>query len=256
MEKTNKYIDFNINLAEFFDEDNKDKGFELTDYVSSVNIACYPNFTNPLAIKNALEFCKFKSKEVGALIYLPESVSDPLTLDYDEIEAIVLYQLGAISSFTKAASLNIEHVRPGGLMYEIASQNLDFSLAIAKAVKKYSKWLMLYGASGNILKETEARANITIAQEIILNKKYNNDALVDFSAENIADSESLLQRFKRLINNNEIDFADNEFTNIEFDTLHFDVNAGSISDLLKECGNIVEPRPVNYNKVVTSGWVE
>ncbi len=256
MENTNKRVDFNINLAQSFDENNIDKGFELIDFVSSVNISCAITGGCPIAIKKAVEYCKFKSKEIGALISLPESVSDPFSLSEEEIAAIVLYQLGAISSFTRAASLNIEHVRPCGLMYQAAAQSLDFSVAIAKAVKTYSEWLMLYGAAGSVIKETEAAANINIAQEVLLNKKYNSNAAADFSAENINSSELLLSRFRHLISNSEIDYEENEFAKIEYDTIHFDVNTENLSEVLKEANGIVEPRPVNYNKVAASGWVE
>lgn len=256
MENTNKRADFNIDLARFFNDNNTDKGLELIDFVSSVNISCAVKEGGELSIKQAIEHCKFKSKEIGALIYLPERVSEPLSLREEEIEAIVLYQLGAISAFTKAASLNIEHVRPCGLMYQIASQNFDFSVAIAKAVKKFSEWLVLYGASGNIIRETEAAANINIAQEIIINKKYNSNAIMDFSAENIDNSEVLLSRLKHLINNGEVDYAENEFVKMDCDTIHFDVESTNILDFLKEANKILEPRPVNYNKVVASGWVE
>lgn len=255
MENNNKRVDFNINLAQSF-ENNIDKGFDLIDYVSSVNVSCTLSGGCPLAIKKAVEYCKFKNKEIGALITLPESVTDPFSLSEEEIEAIVLYQLGAISSFTKAASLNIEHVRPCGLMYQAASQNLGFSVAIAKAIKKYSEWLMLYGAAGTVIKATEADANINIAQEVIINKKYNADTTVDYSVNNIDGNDLLLLRMKHLINNKEIDYAENEFAKIEYDTVHFDVNADGMLDLLKDANNIAEPRPVNYNKVVTSGWVE
>ena len=105
-----RLVDYNINLAQDFDSD-EDKGFQFLDFASSVNIACNLSSDNFLAIKNAVEHCKFKSKEIGALISLPESVLDPFKLTYDEIEAIVLYQLGAISSFTKSAALNMPSSR-------------------------------------------------------------------------------------------------------------------------------------------------
>lgn len=251
----NNLFDYNINLAQVFDN-NIDKGFEFVDYASSVNISCTMSVQNPLAIKNAVEYCKFKSKEIGALISLPASVTDPLSLSSEEVEAIVLYQLGAISSFTKAASLNIEHVRPCGLMYKTAAQNLEFSLAVANAVKKYSEWLVLYGAAGNVIKETETTANINIAQEILINGVYAADMSVDFSSGLISDKDLLDRRLNGLIKQSELYINNNESFKVECDTIHFDVDYGYTLDLIKEAHNTVEPRPVNYNKVVASGWVE
>ena len=255
MEKNSKKcVDFNINLAQVFDSDNVDKGFALIDYASSVNISCDISSGCPVAIKNAVQHCKFNSKEIGALISLPNTNKSPLELSEEEIESIVLYQLGAISAFTDAYSLNIEHVRPFGLMYKLASENLAFSTSIANAVKKFSKWLTLYGAAGEILKETEAAANINIAQEVFFDKKYTESSLIDFSGDvNFSESE-LKDRLHRLIENSEVIISENNFAKVEFDTIHFDVE--NSLELIKEANNVVVPRSVNYNKVVASGWVE
>lgn len=251
-----KCVDFNINLAEVFDNNGIDKGLELIDYASSINISCAISSSNYLAIKTAVEHCKFKSKELGALISLPDSVQNPLELNGDELESIILYQLGALSAFTKAYSLNIEHVRPCGLMYKTAAENKDFSVSMANAIKKFSKWLVLYGAAGSIIKETEQETNINIGQEILLNMPYRNDGSVDFEASVVNNTGLELIRVRRLMNLSEIEAADGEFIKTEFDTLHFDSNAENTLELIKEARNIVEPRPVNYNKVVASGWVE
>lgn len=257
MEENNKKcVDFNINLAQVFGEDNIDKGLALIDFASSVNVSCGFVSANPVAIKNAVEHCKFKSKEMGALISLPESVENPLELGSDELDAIVLYQLGAISAFTKSYSLNIEHVRPCGLMYKLAAQNKDFSVSVANAVKKFSEWFVLYGAAGSSIKETEAETNINIAQEILLNRPYNNDGTVNFDADSSDNTGLSLIRVRRLMNLSEIEVDNGEFIKTEFDTIHFDAGADNALELITEAHKIAEPRPVNYNKVVTSGWVE
>ena len=57
---------------------------------------------------------------------------------------------------------------------------------------------------------------------------------LDFSAENIDNSEILLSRLKHLINNGEVDYAENEFVKLDCDTIHFDVESTNILDFLKE----------------------
>ena len=153
MEENNKKcVDFNCDLAQT-NAAEEDKALELIERVSSVNIACGLHTGCPLAMKKAIEHCKFKNKVIGALIGLPEGINDALSLGEEEIEAFVLYQLGAISAFAKAYSLNVEHVRPHGVMYELAAQNKDFSVSIAKAVKKFSEWFVYYGAMGQCFKK-------------------------------------------------------------------------------------------------------
>lgn len=252
---SNKYIDFNVNLASVF-ENGIDKGFELVDFVSSVNVSCCSTHCSPLAIKDAVKYCKFKSKEMGALISLPNNIENPFELTDDEIEAIVLYQLGAISAFTKAYSLNIEHVRPDGLMYRLCSENFDFASKVALSVKKFSEWFTIYGATGSLLSRIEQECNVNVAHEVIINSVFNCMGENNFDVEEISDNDALFKRFKSIINHKEIDTVDNKLVPVLCDTIHFDVNANNTKSLLEGFNNILSPKPVNYNKVVASGWVE
>ncbi len=248
-------IDFNCNLAEVSNMAHNDNEFQLVDYVSSVNVACGISSGTPLSIKSAIEFCKFKNKVIGASIELPNSVINPLELSEEDIEAIVLYQLGAISSFAKAYSLNIEHVRPSGLMYKLAASDLEFSLKIAKAIKKFSKWFLYYGESCDVLEEVSNQLNINIAREICINKNYNN-GLINFDKPDISDTDYELSRIQRIVNSLELENEDKSISNVKVDTLHFSSKANNTLELLSKASDIVVPRPVNFNYAALSGWVD
>lgn len=71
-----------------------------------------------------------------------------MDLDEDELEALVMYQVGALMTFAKAYNMEIEHVRPHGAMYRKAMEDIEVSRTIAKAIKKCSQWLVYYGVKG------------------------------------------------------------------------------------------------------------
>lgn len=255
MDENRKYIDFNIDLAQVSDIHDEDKALNLIENVSSVNISCGFHAGNPLSIKKAIEFCKHKEKVIGAHISLPSGIDNPLLLTDENIEAIVLYQLGALSAFAKAESLNVEYVRPHGDMYKLMAQDLEFSLKVAKAVKKFSEWFVLYGAYGDVLAQTANTLNINVAHEILLDRPYTKNALIDFDSENRLETGLSLIRLRRLANLSEIEVNEGEFEKVRFDTIHFSVNSNNIEELITEATSIFVPRPVNYNNVVESGWV-
>lgn len=252
--KVKKNIDFNCTLAQTTSAEEEEKMFGLIDCVSSVNIPCGVHAGNPLAMKKAIEHCKFKNKVIGAEIGLAEGINGA-ELSEDEIEAIVLYQLGAISSFAKAYGMAIENVRPSGSMYELVGSNESFATSVAKSIRKFSKWLILYGAAGFALKNASEAANINIAQEVYLDKVYNSEGLPDFSKENLTDTGKSLIRLRRLINLSEIEKENQEFVKVEFDTIHFDLQSEHTTELLKDANKTITPCPVNYNKAEPSGWV-
>lgn len=255
MEENTKYIDFNIDLALFFDDENVDRTINFVEKVSSVNIDCGINSRKFLTIKNAVKHCKFKDKVLGANIALPDYIIDPLSLSYDEIEAIILYQLGALSAFAKSESLNVEYVRPQSSLFKLMNHDLDFSIKVAKAVKKFSEWFVLYGPAGGILAETGSALNMNVAHEFIPHCSYNVGLKVNFNSKVSFNLNNISSRLKKLHDTSEIELEDNTFEKVSIDTVHFSPELVNIDEILSEASNIFVPRPVNYNNVVTSGWV-
>lgn len=105
-----------------------------------------------------------------------------MQLSEEEIEALVIYQVGAIASYAKTLGLEIEHVRPHGAMYKQCATDFTFACAVANAIKKCSPWLIYYGAAGDVTKKVGEYVGINVAQELFLDKTYNSDGTIDFDA--------------------------------------------------------------------------
>ena len=257
--KVIKNIDFNCDLAQMFGVYKNDSETELLNYVSSVNISCGFHAGDPIAIKNALELAKQHNVVVGAHIGFNDIQgfgNRPMQLSEDEIEAIVLYQVGAIMSFAKSFKMEIEHVRPHGAMYKMASENYNFSSAIAKAIKKCSQWLVYYGATGENISRVADELNVKVAKEVFLNKIYNADGSIDFNAKDIVNTETSCIRLKQLLSASQVYNNEGGKTYVEADTVHFTSSAPNAIEVLKEAKNIITPLPINYKNVYASGWVE
>lgn len=253
-----KSVDFNCDIAQSFSIDKNETDLSLINYMSSVNISCGFHAGDPITMKKAIEYCKHKDKVIGAHIGFPDIQGfgyRPMEMDEDEIEAIVLYQLGAVASFAKAYGLAIEHVRPHGAMYKLASQNVKFGTSLAKAVKKFSNWLVYYGAAGAVIETVASDANISIARELQLDKVYTSAGEIDYSQPAIEDTGKSSIRLRRLVNLSEIDNENQDYTKIEFDTIHFSNTPANSLELAQAAVKIITPTPVNYNRAEESGWV-
>ena len=251
-------VDYNCNLAQtygIFENENEQK---VLKYMSSAAVSCGFHSEDPLKIKKALYLCKENNVAIGAHISFPDIQgfgNRPMDLSAEEIEAIVIYQLGAIQSFAKANNTEIEFVRPHGAMWEMASKDAEFSKNIANAIKKVSEWLVYYGAAGQSTEQVEAETNIRTAKEIILNKNYNKDLSIDKDCTYIFSTEKALNRLRKLLISSEIATSEREYVKVNFDTIHFETDKENSVELAKAAQAIMQPKPVNYNKVVTSGWV-
>ena len=253
-----KNIDFNCDLAQSFGIYKNDSEYGLLDYVSSVNIACGFHAGDPLAIKIALLKAKEKNVVIGAHIGFDDIQGfgyRPMELDEDELEALVMYQVGAIMTFAKAYNMEIEHVRPHGALYRQAAENLDVSRTIAKAVKKCSQWLVYYGATGENLATVAEDENIQVAHEVHLEKIYDEEGNIDFNARDLENTEISIQRFKTLLQNSQVTNNTGGKTIVRADSIHFSNKISNAKELIIKAREIIEPLPYNYKNALQSGWV-
>lgn len=253
-----KHIDFNIDAAQGFGIYKNNIESELLEYVSSVNISCGFHAGDPLLIREYLLKCKEKNLTIGAHIGfndIPGLGYRPMNLNKEEIEAIVLYQIGALASFAKSYSLTIDHVRPHGAMYKLASENFEFSLSIANAIKKFDKWLTYTCMDNEILDQVSSESNIVVNREIFIDKTYNSDFNLDWESKKYINEDDALNRIRTILYSSQIKIGNGLFMPVKCDTIHFDTKNPNIKTLLKRANEIITPTQANYNKAELSGWV-
>ncbi len=257
--KSIKNIDFNCDLAQAYGIYKNSQEIELLDYVSSVNISCGFHAGDPVTIKEALLKAKEKNIAIGAHIGFNDIQGfgyRPVELKEDELEALVIYQVGAIISFAKAYGVSIEHVRPHGAMYKMAGEDFVFSTAIAKAIKKCSDWLVYYAPAGDITTKVGDYTNIKVAQEIFLEKTYNSDLSIDYAIADNTNNFDMIKRLQHLLHTSQIRNNLGGMNYVDVDTIHFTNKYKNSVELIKEARRLITPAPVNYINVKSSGWVD
>lgn len=257
--KSIKNIDFNCDLAQAYGIYKNTREFELLDYVSSVNISCGFHAGDPVSIKEAMLKAKEKNVAIGAHIGFNDIQGfgyRPVELKEEELEALVVYQVGAIISFAKAYGLSIEHVRPHGAMYKMAGEDFIFSSTIAKAIKKCSDWLVYYAPAGDITQKVSDFVNLQVAQEISLEKTYNADLSIDYSIPDNTNNYDLIKRLQHLLHTSQIKNNLGGVSFVDVDTIHFSNKYQNSVDLIKQAKNLIMPAPVNYINAKASGWVD
>ena len=251
-------IDFNADAAQSYGVFQNDAENDVISKVSSVNISCGFHAGDPLTIKNVLLKCRENNVQIGAHIGyqdLPGFGCRPMDLDNEETEATVLYQIGAVSSFAKAYSLSVEHVRLHGAMYQRAAKDFEFALSVANAIKKYDKWMILYMPVGEIADKVEETAKINVARELMIDKFYDSNANI-INIESKPDEDVMLNRIRTVLHSGKIKIGNGEFLEVHCDSFHFDSKDSKTADLLDKAREIIAPSPYNFNKAALSGWTE
>ena len=208
-------FDFNSDLAQEYGIYKNEAAYEIANYVSSVNISAGFHAGDPLSIKQALEFAKNRNLAVGAHIGYPDISGfgyRNMDLKEDEIEAMVIYQLGAISAYANTLSMEIEHVRCHGAMYEKLNNDPEFAKNVARAVKKFNPWLNLIVGNPEIKTAVEKEVQINCSYEVLFNETMSVRQLREMS--------------------------------VVPDTIHF-----ATLENAKRAYDVIKPTPINYNRV-------
>jgi UPF0271 protein len=74
-----------------------------------------------------------------------------LDLAPDELEAAIVYQVGAVAAFARAAGSDLRHVKPHGALYHRAARDPATAEAVARAVRALSTELVLVGLAGSTM---------------------------------------------------------------------------------------------------------
>lgn len=253
------FIDLNCDIGQSFGVYRNDLEFGLLPFISTVNITCGAHAGDPLTIMNALKAAKDNNLAIGAHIGYPDIQGfgyRNMQLNDEELQSIVLYQIGALNSLAKAYNLTIESVRPHGALYKQAALDINVSLSIANAIKKFDPWLIYVGAAGNVLNRVSEEANIRVGHEIHLDKVYNPDGTIDFSSSDKEDYNYAVNQMESIIKDSTLKNNKDGKTKVTFNTVHLNMKSQiSINIAEKVKSLIVQPTPVAVNFVGNTGWI-
>jgi UPF0271 protein len=253
------YLDLNCDLAQSYGIYKNDAELDLTDFVSSVNISCGLHAGDPLTIMNAIKIAQKKNLSIGAHIGYPDIQGfgyRQMQLDDEQIQALVLYQIGALSSLAKVYNLQIDHVRPHGALYKQAAEDFSVSLSIAKAIASYNPWLIYVGSASENLSKAGETANIKTAGELHLDKVYNVDGSADFNSEDKVNTDYSLEQLNLMVNKSSVKNKEGGITKVDYSTIHLNTKHQNSIELAAKAREIVKtPVPVTVCIIKDTSWI-
>lgn len=173
-----KSIDINCDMGESFGKYILGNDSNLMDLVSSVNIACGMHAGDPLVMQATVRLAKQKMVAVGAHPGYPDLQGfgrRAMDMTPEEVEAFILYQIGALWGFCRGAGVDLVHVKPHGALYNQAAKDAGLAAAIARAVKQFSQQLILVGLAGSQLLNAGEEAGLRVVSEGFPDRAYNAD---------------------------------------------------------------------------------
>ncbi len=171
-------MDLNCDMGESFGRYVLGNEAAVMPYITSANIACGLHAGDPVVMQATLRLAKQHGVAVGAHPGWPDLQGfgrREMTLAPDEAEATVLYQIGALAAFARAEGLELRHVKAHGALYNQAAKDRSLADAIARAIKRFDKDVIMVGLAGSALIAAGLELGLHVAHEGFPDRRYNPD---------------------------------------------------------------------------------
>jgi len=172
-------IDMNSDVGESFGIYKLGLDEEVIPHITSANIACGFHGGDPGVMRKTISLARQYGVEVGAHPGFRDLIGfgrRNVDASLEEMQDDVVYQMGALQAFAISQGLRLQHVKPHGALYNMAVANPKIWGAIAEAVVKVDREVILVVlASSNRepLLEIGRRYGLRIAFEAFPDRAYN-----------------------------------------------------------------------------------
>lgn len=173
-----KTIDINSDLGEALTPEQVRREAALMPLITSANIACGFHGGGPMQIDRTIRLASKYGVAVGAHPSYPDRKSfgrRSMRLPTEEIELCVLYQLGAFAEIARRRGVEISHAKPHGALYNDGVKSMRIAHAIARAVARFSRDVILVGLAGSCILDAGKREGLKVAAEAFADRTYNPD---------------------------------------------------------------------------------
>ncbi|WP_077618291.1 LamB/YcsF family protein [Bacillus sinesaloumensis] len=202
-------IDIVADMGEGFGKYSIADDTKLLDLVSSANIACGFHAGDPQIMSQTVKQAIEKGVGIGAHPSFPDLVGfgrRKLDASTWEVTTDVLYQLGALSAFTKAHGGQIQHVTPHGALGNLVAIDSNYANAVLDAVELFDPNLIILSQPDELFFAAKERG-LKTAAIIFADRAYNDEGKIVSRSEPNAvlhDPEVIVQRCLDMVINQKV----------------------------------------------------
>jgi UPF0271 protein len=193
--------------------------------VSSANVACGLHAGDPLVMKQTVALAAQLGVAVGAHPGYPDLQGfgrRDMGLSPAELEAFVLYQLGALAGLARVVGMPLVHVKPHGALYNAIARDAKLAGAVARAVAAFDPALILVTLPASAVVEAAQSLGLRVALEGFADRAYQPDGSLaprSKAGALIQNPTLAAQRAVQMVTQGQVEAIDGQMISLHIDTL-------------------------------------
>ena len=171
-------IDINADVGESFGAYAIGHDPGLMKSITSANVAAGFHAGDPSVLRATIRRAKAHGVAVGAHPSFPDLAGfgrREMVMSPREAEDLVLYQIAAVAGVAHVEGVQLQHVKPHGALYNMASRDVALAGAVARAVAAFSHGLILLGPPGSELLKAGSALGLRVVGEAFADRAYEPD---------------------------------------------------------------------------------
>lgn len=171
-------IDLNSDLGESYGRWIVGDDRAMLGLVTSANVACGFHAGDPATLQRTCAEAAARGVVIGAHVGYPDLAGFGrrfLDMAPDDLNAAVLYQIGALEAMARVAGSRVGYVKAHGALYNTLLRDDAQSGAVVQAVRSYDDQLAVLGQPGSRFLQLAADAGLRVVAEAFADRAYAPD---------------------------------------------------------------------------------
>ncbi|MFT4165080.1 MAG: 5-oxoprolinase subunit PxpA [Microlunatus sp.] len=170
-------IDLIADVGESFGSWTMGCDADILPWLTSANVACGFHAGDPLIMERTVRHCLDLGVRIGAHPGFRDLVGfgrRAIETSADEIRTDVLYQIGALGGFVRAAGGTLAHVTPHGRLGNLVVTDENYAVPVLDAIAAYDPNLIVVAQDG-VITRLAAERGIPAARLGLVDRAYEDD---------------------------------------------------------------------------------
>jgi UPF0271 protein len=171
-------LDLNADLGEGFGHWTAGDDEGLLELVTSANVACGFHAGDPVIMRRVCEQAVARGVAIGAQVSYRDLAGfgrRRIEMEPAELAADLLYQLGALDGFARAAGDRVRYLKPHGALYHAAAGDPAVAGAVVTALRAWPEPLPVLTLPGSQLYRQASSAGFHCYSEAFADRAYLPD---------------------------------------------------------------------------------
>jgi len=214
-------MEINCDMGEGFSIYKVCDDAKMMEQIAVANVACGFHASDPVVMHETVKLAKANNVAVGAHPSFPDQQGfgrREMKIGREELRDLIIYQVSALKGFLDMYDMPLNHIKPHGALYGVASREDETAHAIADVAEIFGT--SLYGMANTGHERIYKERGIPFVAELYadLNYRGNGELIISRVPPKVT-PEQVVSRCLKAVEHGVVDTIDGKDVKIDFDII-------------------------------------